>query len=100
MIDRYAKGLAIALIRTYEYTIRPVLGPSCRFLPSCSEYTRQALQTHGALKGAYLGLRRLCRCHPLHPGGIDEVPSAHSRGATYSIQLGKDLNGDQSSSQA
>jgi len=69
-------GVATArgLIRAYELTVRPVLGPSCRFLPSCSEYAREALRVHGLGRGLWLGTLRLCRCHPFHPGGLDEVP--------------------------
>jgi putative membrane protein insertion efficiency factor len=81
-LDQCAKTLGLAIIRGYEYTVRPVLGPSCRFLPNCSEYARQALQSHGSVKGAYLSLRRLCRCHPFHPGGIDEVPAPASSHGT------------------
>lgn len=62
------------LIRLYQVCVSPLLGPSCRFTPSCSEYTREAVLRHGALKGLGLGLRRLLRCHPWHPGGCDPVP--------------------------
>jgi len=63
-----------ALIRAYRYLISPMLGPSCRFYPSCSCYAEEALQTHGALRGSYLAARRILRCHPWHPGGYDPVP--------------------------
>jgi len=66
--------LLIALVRGYQKFISPGLPPSCRFAPSCSQYTLEALQRHGALKGAWLGVRRLVRCHPWHPGGYDPVP--------------------------
>ncbi|MGB8856149.1 MAG: membrane protein insertion efficiency factor YidD [Burkholderiales bacterium] len=65
------------LIRIYQLTISPVLGPSCRFTPTCSEYARDAVKTHGALKGTGLALRRLSRCRPGHPGGYDPVPPLH-----------------------
>lgn len=68
------KLLLLALIRIYQYTISPLLGRRCRFFPSCSEYTAEALQKHGALKGARLGLKRISRCHPWNPGGFDPVP--------------------------
>jgi putative membrane protein insertion efficiency factor len=71
----WSVATARGLIRVYEYSIRPVLGPSCRFVPSCSEYAREALRAHGLVRGLWLGVHRLCRCHPLHPGGLDEVPS-------------------------
>lgn len=68
------KLLLLALIRIYQYTISPLLGRRCRFFPSCSEYTAEALEKHGALKGARLGLKRISRCHPWNPGGFDPVP--------------------------
>lgn len=61
------------LIRIYQYFISPLKGPSCRFIPSCSQYTYEAIQTHGPLKGGLMGLWRLARCHPFHPGGYDPV---------------------------
>ncbi|MDY0207894.1 MAG: membrane protein insertion efficiency factor YidD [Pseudomonas sp.] len=66
----------IAIIRGYQYFISPLLGHNCRFHPSCSTYAIEALQEHGALKGSYLGVRRLLRCHPWHPGGYDPVPTS------------------------
>ncbi|OIR03496.1 putative membrane protein insertion efficiency factor [mine drainage metagenome] len=64
----------VALIRIYRYAISPLLGRSCRFHPSCSEYAIEALQRHGLLTGTWLALRRVARCHPWHPGGFDPVP--------------------------
>ena len=64
----------ILLIRAYRYAISPLLGNQCRFYPSCSHYAQEALETHGLLKGAWLSVRRLLRCHPWHPGGLDPVP--------------------------
>ena len=64
----------IALIRLYRYAISPLLGRSCRFDPSCSEYAIEALQRHGLLSGIWLATRRVARCHPWHPGGFDPVP--------------------------
>lgn len=66
----------IWLIRVYRYALSSLLGHCCRFEPSCSAYTMEAIQTHGCCKGCYLGLRRILRCHPWHPGGIDTVPAA------------------------
>ena len=63
-----------AAIRAYRYLISPMLGPTCRFYPSCSCYAEQALQQHGAIRGTYLTVRRLMRCHPWHEGGYDPVP--------------------------
>ena len=68
------KTLLLALIRVYQYTLRPLLGASCRFYPSCSDYAREALEKYGAFKGVYLAARRILRCHPYHPGGYDPVP--------------------------
>ena len=65
-----------AAIRAYRYVISPMLGPTCRFYPSCSCYAEEALQQHGALRGSYLTVRRLLRCHPWHEGGYDPVPPA------------------------
>jgi putative membrane protein insertion efficiency factor len=66
--------LLIGLIRAYQMLISPVLGPRCRFYPSCSQYAVEALLLHGVLRGGWLALRRLSRCHPWHPGGVDPVP--------------------------
>lgn len=68
------KLLLLAPIRFYQYAISPLFGRRCRFFPSCSEYTAEAIQKHGALTGAHLGLKRICRCHPWNPGGFDPVP--------------------------
>jgi hypothetical protein len=61
-------------IRLYQLVISPLLGPRCRFYPSCSAYAVEALQRHGALRGSWLAVRRLGRCHPWNPGGPDPVP--------------------------
>lgn len=62
------------LIRGYKLALSPLLGRHCRFLPTCSEYTYEAVDRFGAAKGAYLGLRRILKCHPFHAGGHDPVP--------------------------
>lgn len=67
------------MIRTYQVLISPLLGPRCRFYPSCSEYTLQAIEEWGLTKGVYLGAKRICRCHPLNEGGIDPVPRRDGR---------------------
>jgi putative membrane protein insertion efficiency factor len=61
-------------VRAYQWTISPLLGPACRFHPSCSHYAEEALARHGALRGGWLTARRVCRCGPWHPGGYDPVP--------------------------
>ena len=71
---RVIERLLIALLRGYKRFISPLLGPRCRFVPSCSEYAMQAIERFGVLRGGWLALRRLARCHPLHPGGLDPVP--------------------------
>jgi putative membrane protein insertion efficiency factor len=68
------KALLLLLIRGYQYALRPMLGANCRFYPSCSDYAREALERHGALRGTWLALRRIARCHPYHSGGFDPVP--------------------------
>lgn len=67
------KRLAIRLIRLYQRTKR-WRRPTCRYTPSCSEYTLQAIEKYGLLKGSWLGMKRIARCHPFHPGGHDPVP--------------------------
>jgi putative membrane protein insertion efficiency factor len=76
-----AKGL-VALVTGYRRFVSPLLGPRCRFAPTCSAYAVQALGEHGALRGGWLALRRLARCHPFHPGGHDPVPPGRSSSAT------------------
>ncbi|MDB5775568.1 MAG: rane protein insertion efficiency factor YidD [Herbaspirillum sp.] len=66
------------LIRAYQLGISPYLGQRCRFYPSCSSYAAEAVAVHGAWKGSVLATKRLCKCHPWHPGGCDPVPSAVS----------------------
>jgi putative membrane protein insertion efficiency factor len=68
------KQAALLAIRLYQLVLSPFLGGQCRFYPSCSEYTREAIDKYGMLKGISLGGRRLLRCHPFHPGGVDHVP--------------------------
>ena len=64
----------IAAVRVYQFAISPLLPPSCRFYPSCSEYTARAIAAHGPFWGVWLGARRLLRCNPWHEGGVDMVP--------------------------
>jgi len=69
----------LALIRIYQWTMSPLLGPVCRFYPSCSRYAFEAIATHGTIYGSYLAIRRLLRCHPWNPGGLDPVPPRSER---------------------
>lgn len=68
--------LARTLIRAYQVMLSPFLGNQCRFHPSCSNYALEAVDTHGAVKGSWLAIRRLGRCHPFNPGGFDPVPGS------------------------
>jgi putative membrane protein insertion efficiency factor len=68
------RSILIALIRIYQLCISPLLGNHCRFYPSCSQYAREAIEQYGVLRGGWLAIRRLLRCHPWHPGGVDPVP--------------------------
>ena len=68
------KRLMLVLIRFYRRQISPALPPSCRFTPTCSQYAAEAIEKYGALKGGYLAVRRILKCHPFHPGGYDPVP--------------------------
>jgi len=68
------KPLLLLLLRSYQYAVRPLLGANCRFYPSCSDYAKEAIERHGALRGLWLSVRRVAKCHPYHPGGFDPVP--------------------------
>ena len=69
--------VAILLIRIYQWTVSPLLGPTCRFHPSCSNYALEAFNRFGMLRGGWLTVKRLGRCHPWHPGGFDPVPPSN-----------------------
>lgn len=77
--SRLASAPLIGLIYLYKYLISPLLGPSCRFVPTCSDYAVEALRTHGLLRGGWLAVRRLLRCHPWGGSGYDPVPEARPR---------------------
>jgi len=78
--------LVALLIRIYQWTVSPLLGPCCRFYPSCWHYALEAVLRFGVLKGGWLALKRLGRCHPWHPGGFDPVPlTPHSIVCTHHL---------------
>ncbi len=68
------KRLLLALVRGYQLLLSPVLGNNCRYYPSCSAYTLEAIEKHGPWRGLWLGIKRVSRCHPFHEGGYDPVP--------------------------
>lgn len=68
----------IAFVRAYQWLLSPLLGRVCRFEPSCSRYAVACLETHGAARGSLLSVKRLCKCHPFHPGGFDPPPALSS----------------------
>ena len=70
------------LLRAYQLTISPLMRPSCRFHPSCSNYAIEAIKVHGAARGGWLAARRVCRCHPWNDGGVDLVPPKDSNSST------------------
>jgi len=72
------RSLIKAVIQAYRWLISPLLGPSCRFYPSCSAYALEAVDRHGAFHGSWLAARRLLRCHPFNAGGYDPVPEVHA----------------------
>lgn len=76
------KTLLVWLLRGYQLVLSPMLGQNCRFYPSCSHYAIEALQVHGAGRGGWLALRRVCRCHPFNDGGFDPVPPASQKNSS------------------
>ena len=82
------KSALLSLLRAYQRWISPLLSPACRYVPSCSEYAHEAIDSHGAVKGALLAAWRLLRCHPLARGGFDPVPScvAHAPSRVHDLK--------------
>ncbi|MGL1937292.1 MAG: membrane protein insertion efficiency factor YidD [Fibrobacterales bacterium] len=77
------KFIAIYIVKLYQYTLSPLLGPRCRFEPSCSHYSIEAFKTHGFFRGIKLTLFRIIRCHPFNKGGFDPVPSKAKEKTRY-----------------
>ncbi|HAS50077.1 membrane protein insertion efficiency factor YidD [Gammaproteobacteria bacterium] len=69
-------NLLIRLINAYQSSLSLLIGNQCRFHPTCSQYTKEAIQIHGSMRGSWLGIRRICSCHPFHEGGFDPVPDS------------------------
>lgn len=76
------KTVLTFLLRFYQVAISPMLGPRCRFYPSCSNYALEAIRSHGAARGGWLAVKRVCRCHPWNDGGLDPVPEVTAPGST------------------
>ncbi|OUD15388.1 membrane protein insertion efficiency factor YidD [Thioflexithrix psekupsensis] len=79
MFNRFLQKILLLLIKGYRYVISPWLGNNCRFYPSCSCYTEEAIQRYGAWRGTWMGIRRISRCHPFCEGGYDPVPDLSER---------------------
>ncbi|WP_346799245.1 membrane protein insertion efficiency factor YidD [Halomonas sp. Bachu 37] len=75
---RLVSWMMIGVVKVYQYTISPLLGPRCRFWPSCSHYTVEAIQVHGPFNGGWMAFRRIIKCHPGSQGGMDPVPGGRS----------------------
>jgi hypothetical protein len=80
------KGLLLGAIRLYQRFVSPALPPACRYQPTCSRYAHEAIEAHGALRGSWLAVRRILRCHPLRAGGYDPVPEARVSRETASMR--------------
>jgi putative membrane protein insertion efficiency factor len=73
-VRQLPRRAVMALIRAYQLTLSPWMLTHCRFMPTCSRYTYEAVERYGALRGSWMGVKRILRCHPFHPGGYDPVP--------------------------
>ena len=91
------KSALLSIVRFYQRAISPALPPRCRFYPSCSAYAVEAIEVHGAARGSWLALRRLAKCAPWHPGGLDPVPPSRQRAGAPSALAGTSAPGHSSS---
>lgn len=82
------RRMALGVIRGYQKAISPLLGSNCRYYPSCSHYTYEAIELHGTLRGSWMGVRRISRCHPWHEGGYDPVPGSDGAADLANEQAG------------
>ena len=73
-IGRWPREVVLVLIRVYQVSLAHIMVSQCRYTPSCSRYTYEAVERYGALRGSWMGMKRILRCHPFHPGGYDPVP--------------------------
>ena len=89
--DRVLAHMLLALVRAYQWTLSPLLGSQCRFYPTCSRYAAVALREHSGVRGGWLTVRRLCRCHPLSRGGIDLVPESTTPVKPASVPTGREV---------
>ena len=87
------KSILLLLVRAYQLGVSPYLGQNCRFYPTCSNYAREAIGIHGALAGSRLAVKRLCKCHPWHAGGVDPVPAVAVSKNTSETTVKCDLAG-------
>lgn len=78
VLRKALSAVLVGCVRLYQYTLSPLMGPRCRFWPSCSSYAIEAIQVHGPLKGSWMAAKRIVKCHPGHPGGMDPVPGGRS----------------------
>jgi uncharacterized protein len=78
-IGKSMRFIPISFIKFYQKLISPMLGPHCRFHPSCSQYAVEAITEHGTMKGVWLSVKRIVKCHPMHEGGFDPVPKKHNK---------------------
>lgn len=87
------RKILIALIKVYRFTLSPFIGQHCRFTPTCSQYATEAIEQYGSLKGSWMAVRRLSKCHPFHTGGWDPVPeNAGSQNIPQSMTSQNELN--------
>lgn len=84
-IGKACRKVCIALIKIYQIVLSPLLGPRCRFYPSCSSYSIEAIEKHGVVRGAFYMFKRILRCHPFSAGGLDPVPAVKSKRITHGL---------------